>query len=514
MGNDDLVKSTAGSGKAKEDKKDKKKKKKGTLAPKITKPAPQSKADEKKNVMANSQQLVSEKAPEAKSGPDPNEEKLKAEAEAKAAAEKAAQEKAEAERKVAEEKAAKEKAEAEAKAAEEKAAQEKAEAERKAAEEKAAEEKAEAEAKAAAEKAAQEKAEAERKAAEEKAAEEKAAEEKAEAEAKAAAEKAAQEKAEAERKAAEEKAAKEKAEAEAKAAAEKAAQEKAEAERKAAEEKAAKEKAEADAKAAAEKAAKEKADAEKAAKERAARDETARKRAVESALAAAKSVGAGVREEVKPTVPQVEPEPVASHAHRPKKERRPPIFSVKTKLIALAALLVVILVFGSSYVNSGKYFIEPTRVGVEIYKGRFAPIGSYRMATLVGVEAPAENRDFKKQDVFPMIYNYYIDRANEMMTASTIPDLEGAASYLEKAMNFALTKDIRKGTQQRLTDMEYSILMMQASALLHDADAGHVKAAIEFLTRASKMRVDPEHVSLAENKLKAARSLLEKTIKK
>ncbi len=71
-------------------------------------------------------------------------EEMKAEAERKAAEEKAAREKAEAERKAAEEKAAKEKAAAEKKAAEEKAAREKAEAERKAAEAKAAAEKQEA----------------------------------------------------------------------------------------------------------------------------------------------------------------------------------------------------------------------------------------------------------------------------------------------------------------------------------------------------------------------------------
>jgi len=110
----------------------------------------------------------------------------------------------------AEAKAAEEKAAAEAKAAEEKAAVEAKAAQEKAAEEKAAEEKAAAEAKAAEEKAA---------------AEAKAAEEKAAAEAKAAEEKAAQEKVAAEAKAAQEKAAQEKVALEAKAAAAPAAEE-------------------------------------------------------------------------------------------------------------------------------------------------------------------------------------------------------------------------------------------------------------------------------------------------
>ena len=184
-------------------------------------------------------------------------------------------------------------------------------------------------------------------------------------------------------------------------------------------------------------------------------------------------------------------------------------------MIAGASLMVIILLFGSSFVNSKKYYIGMTKTGIEILKGRFAPIGSAKLAVLQGVEMPTSIQEaYTKADIYPMIYNYYNDRATEMMTATAIPDLEGAKFYIGKAMNFALTKEVRKATLDQLTDIDFSILMMQASALLHGTDGAKLTSAVDFLTRASKMAVDPERVTLAKNKLNTAKALLEKISKK
>ena len=325
-------------------------------------------------------------------------------------------------------------------------AAEKAEAERIAAE-KAAAEKAEAE-RIAAEKAAAEKAEAERIAAE------KAAAEKAEAE-RIAAEKAAAEKAEAERIAAE-KAAAEKAEAE-RIAAEKAAAEKAEAERIAAE-KAAAEKAEAE-RIAAEKAAAEKAEAERIAAEKAAAI-LERKKAAELQQASAPKVKVTYDQPVQPELPTKSADPVD-----------------KTIIIFAGCLaLLVLLLIGTSLCNSQKYYIKPAKNGIEIWQGRFAPKGEQRLISLAGVKTPETARKvYSKMDVYPIIFSYFLNKADAFLDAPGIPDFEGMKYYINMAQPYAVTQELREAAAIRLNGMTQTLQNFKAGIAASKAPTAEKK---------------------------------------
>ncbi|MGE0087730.1 MAG: hypothetical protein AB7S75_25240 [Desulfococcaceae bacterium] len=334
------------------------------------------------------------------------------------------------------------KAEAERKAAEE-AAKAKAEAERKAAEAKAAAEKAEAERKAA-EEAAKAKAEAERKAAEE------AAKAKAEAERKAA-EEAAKAKAEAERKAAEAKAAAEKAEAERKAAEAKAAAEKAEAERKAAEAKASAEKAEAERKAA-EEAAKAKAEAE--------------------------------RKAAKPEDPLVR----------------------MIRYGAAGLALLFILIIAASYSNSSKYYLEPTDIGIQIWKGRFAPLGEELLVTLKGRTPEEPVKDiYTKEEAFGMTHAYFIQEADAMMKDGSYP-LEKVKRVLKKAVSFAPTGQARDAAKEKLNGIKIMPFMYKSDMA---ASSGNLKDALRHLEEAAKMKPDARQAKLLAGKAEAIRKMME-----
>jgi hypothetical protein len=295
-------------------------------------------------------------------------------------------------------------------------------------------EKAEAE-RIAAEKAAAEKAEAERIAAE------KAAAEKAEAE-RIAAEKAAAEKAEAERIAAE-KAAAEKAEAE-RIAAEKAAAEKAEAERIAAE-KAAAEKAEAE-RIAAEKAAAEKAEAERIAAEKAAAI-LERKKAAELQQASAPKVKVTYDQPVQPELPTKSADPVD-----------------KTIIIFAGCLaLLVLLLITTSLCNSQKYYIKPAKNGIEIWQGRFAPKGEQRLISLAGVKTPETARKvYSKMDVYPIIFSYFLNKADAFLDAPGIPDFEGMKYYINLAQPYAVTQELRDAAAIRLNGMTQTLQNFKA----------------------------------------------------
>ena len=280
---------------------------------------------------------------------------------------------------------------------------------------------------------------------------EKAAAEKVEAE-RIAAEKAAAEKAETERIAAE-KAAAEKAEAERIAAekveAERIAAEKVEAERIAAE-KAAAEKTEAE-RIAAEKAAAEKAEAERIAAEKA----EAERIAAEKAAAVLERKKAAELQQA--SVPKVEitydrPAPKV----QPAKDADP--MDKTIKIFAGGLALLVLLLIGTSLCNSQKFYIKKAKNGIEIWQGRFSPKGEKQLISLAGIKAPETlQKVYSKNDVYPIIFSYFLNKADAFLAAPGIPDFEGMKYYINLAKPYAVTQELRDAAALRLNGMTQTL---------------------------------------------------------
>ena len=295
---------------------------------------------------------------------------------------------------------------------------------------------------------------------------------------KAAAEKAAAEKAAAE-KAAAEKAAAEKAAAE-KAAAEKAAAEKAAAE-KAAAEKAAAEKAAAE-KAAAEKAAAEKAAAEKAAAEKAAAEKAAAEKAAAEKAAAIKQAAAQ-----KPDVSvSYEPAPAQAAASKPSD----PVDNT-IKLVAAGIAFLILLVIGASTSNSFKYYLVENQGALEIWKGKFAPLGKKKLLALPGVAVPEELKEaYSSDEVYPLAFQYYIDKADALLDVPGIPDFEAIKATLKIALEYGSSSALRDVAYQRLDNIDRLILDYKADVAASRGTIEGLTAAIGFLKEADKLTRD------------------------
>ncbi len=337
-----------------------------------------------------------------------------------------------------------------------------------------------------AERVAAEKAEAERLAAE-KAEAERVAAEKAEAERlaaeKAEAERIAAEKAEAERLAAEkaeaERIAAEKAEAERlaaeKAEAERIAAEKAEAERLAAEkaeaERLAAEKAEAE-RIAAEKAEIERVAAEKAEAERIAAEQ--RKKAIKAQQAEIPKVTTTKLQE---TSQNKEPEPMNS----------------AVKLAAGGVGLLIMLLLGFSFSNSHNYYLKPVKNGVEIWQGRFAPKGEKRLIALPGVQVSKTLHGVCTQEVvYPVIFKYYLDKADAIISKPGIPDFEGIKHMIALAQPYAITRNLRNEAALRLNRMEQAMLEYKADIAASKGDDASLKTALDLLDKAKALNIDTQ----------------------
>jgi len=356
---------------------------------------------------------------------------------------------------------------------------------------------------------------------------------------KAAAEKAAAEKAAAE-KAAAEKAAAEKAAAE-KAAAEKAAAEKAAAEKAAAE------------KAAAEKAAAEKAAAEKAAAEKAAylktlplkkfeawkpakifrsavdeeylknyasppsvsglSDEEAKrikklllkKRDMATIRAEIKKEAAEKKAAEKAAAEKAAVERKAAEKAAVKREAAEKA-TMKKVIFGLASgfIVLVALILSASSSNNSKYYIKESAGVLEIWQGRYAPLGEERMMILPGVPLPEQiNAVYSESEVFPLIFNYYIDEADAISGMSDTPDYVAIKSYLNQALEFATTGDLRKKAYTRLNDIKFNDLMYKAGVSESRGTISDLDEAMRYLNKASLLKVGAGKSDVVKQKIES-----------
>ena len=271
-------------------------------------------------------------------------------------------------------------------------------------------------------------------------------------------------------------------------AAEKAAAEKAAAE-KAAAEKAAAEKAAAE-KAAAEKAAAEKAAAEKAAAEKAA----AEKAAAEKAEAIRKA--AAQKSDVKVSY---EPAPVQAPSQKPSD----PVDN-SIKLMAAGLAFLILLVIGASASNSFKYYLADKQGTLEIWKGKFAPMGKKMLVALPGVPVPeALKAVYSSDEVYPLAFQYYIDKADALLDVSGIPDLEGIKATLKTALAYGSTNDLRRIAYNRLDNIDRLILSYKADVAASRGTIVDLNAAIGFLEEADRLTSDDVQKEMIAKKIAA-----------
>ena len=270
------------------------------------------------------------------------------------------------------------------------------------------------------------------------------------------------------------------------AAAEKAAAEEAAAEKAAAEEAAA-EKAAVE-KAAAEKAAVEKAAAEKAAAEKAAAEKAAAEKAEAIKKAAAEKSDVTVSYEAPP-------------AKAAAKKPSDPVDNTM-KIFAAGMAFLILLVVGASTSNSFKYYLNENQGALEIWKGKFAPLGKKMVIALPGVPAPEDLKDtYSSGDVYPLAFGYYIDKADALLDVPGIPDFEGIKATLNTALEYGSTNALRANAYDRLDNIDRLILTYKADVTASRGTIDDLTSAIGFLKEADKLTTDEAQEAMIAQKI-------------
>ncbi|MCD6271260.1 MAG: hypothetical protein J7K30_00090, partial [Deltaproteobacteria bacterium] len=204
----------------------------------------------------------------------------------------------------------------------------------------------------------------------------------------------------------------------------------------------------------AEKAAKEKAEAEKqAALERAAAEKAAAEKAVAKKAAAEKKA-----------------------------------VEMKRNIIAAGAGLAIILLMliGASFSNMSNFYLKPAEGGIEIWRGSFAPMGQKKYFALQGVELQEPARKvYTKEDVYPLIFNFYIEQADSLLEVQPFPDFDGIKHNLDNALNYGVTAELRETAQNRLNMIDLMILVYKADIAAEKESLSSLNSALSSYKEAA-----------------------------
>jgi hypothetical protein len=162
-----------------------------------------------------------------------------------------------------------------------------------------------------------------------------------------------------------------------------------------------------------------------------------------------------------------------------------------------AFVLLIALIVGSSMINQGKYYIHSTDGALEIFQGSFAPMGEKLLISLPGVQAPEKAKDvYSKTDVYPLIFNYYVEKADTLLKVPGLPDFQGIKNYINKAMPYALTPKSKDIVYSRLDNIDLMILLYKADVAASKSTLADLKEAKGFLTEASRLDIDDMKLNL------------------
>jgi hypothetical protein len=177
------------------------------------------------------------------------------------------------------------------------------------------------------------------------------------------------------------------------------------------------------------------------------------------------------------------------------------------KIALGAAATIIFLLLATSYNNSSKYYIYPQDNAIEIWKGRFSPKDKAFFMVLHGtpVEEPLKET-YTEKEVFPLVFNYYVDKADTLLEVPGLPDFEGIKTYLHQAEDYIVSNEMQTAVTTRLNTIERMILLYKADvALSKDTDEA-LQSAITLLKKAAKLTPSTAQAEEIAKKIEQARA--------
>ena len=174
------------------------------------------------------------------------------------------------------------------------------------------------------------------------------------------------------------------------------------------------------------------------------------------------------------------------------------------KYLIAAFVVLVALIIHTSIQNMNNYYLSATHGALEIWQGKFSPMGKELLLSLPGAQPPVKIKDvYSKTDVFPIIFDYYVEKADMLLEVSGMPDFKGVKKYLNRALSYATPETPMEAAYDRLNNIELMILLYKADVAASKATISDLKDAKVYLTQTSKLDLDEPQAEMIKQKIDA-----------
>jgi hypothetical protein len=186
---------------------------------------------------------------------------------------------------------------------------------------------------------------------------------------------------------------------------------------------------------------------------------------------------------------------------------------VKTRLLFSIAGFIIIILMGlvirTSVYNTDKYYLRSAAGAVELWQGTFSPGGKKRILIMPGVHIPQKIKEvYAKEEVYPMAFNFYVSKADALMEVPGMPEFVGIKSYLNRALSFATTEELRQTAHRRINQIDRMILFYKAGVAATKGTRSGLEAALGYLDQVAKLDPDDIETELIKKKKVSIRELL------
>jgi hypothetical protein len=206
---------------------------------------------------------------------------------------------------------------------------------------------------------------------------------------------------------------------------------------------------------------------------------------------------------------QPEADVKVTYGQGPPPQRKDPMDNFAKIFLGALALLIV-LVVGASIANSGRYYLKKAPAGFDVWKGKFAPLGKEHLIRVVGVEPPQSIKAiYSRNEVAPVIFKYYLNQADALLLAGGTPDFDTMKVLLNDAQKYAITNELSQQADRRLVTIDFNNLLYKADVAASYGDKDNLKASLEFLHQAGRLRLDDLQKTLLNKKLETVKTKMD-----
>ena len=191
----------------------------------------------------------------------------------------------------------------------------------------------------------------------------------------------------------------------------------------------------------------------------------------------------------------------AASVPKPKKEMDPMMKTAIGACSAVAAIFILLLI--ASFANTTNYYLTDNDGVVEVWQGKFAPMGTERIAVLSGIAMPETVKDeYSKAEVGSLIVENHLKQADDLLATSGLPDFDNIRGMLVQALPYASDSETRENIKRRLNRIDLMALLYKSDISVFKGSPADLENAKDYLTEAATLATEKAETTMIQEKLK------------